>query len=169
MNDKIVGYITADIAKKEKRKIMEWSRKLIKEENLYYINKKDKIDGGNVTTDLHLTLFYGLNENSVNTKEVDDCINKIVLEKIEIDDIGIFPVPNQAYQVLYFSIKNKEIFKKYHELFKKFSYFEEYQNFEYIPHITIAFVKNEFDVSKIAYNGLKVLSIEKLTHHISEK
>ncbi len=169
MNEQKIGYITINFADKEKKEITNWS-KVIQNKDLYFISKDGKIDGGNVTDDLHLTLFYGFNEKLINKDKFRDFIDNINLENIEINKVDVFFPVGQEYKVLYFSIKDKgDIIKKYHEKLKKFPHYVEFQKFEYVPHITIAFVKKDFDVSKIFYNGPQFLHVKKAIYHSKTK
>ncbi|MDO8572165.1 MAG: 2'-5' RNA ligase family protein [bacterium] len=170
MDKQKTGYIAVYFADKEKNLVRDWS-KIIQDRDFYFISKKEKIDGGNVTDDLHLTLFYGFNEELVYKKDdIQDFIDSMNLENIEIDKVGVFSPMDQEYKVLYLSVKDKENnIKKYHEELKKFPHFAEFQKFEYVPHITVAFVKKDFDTSKIAYNGPQFLRVKKAIYHVKNK
>ena len=75
-------------------------------------------------------------------------------------------MPDQDYKVIYLAVKDKDgLINKRHEELMKFPHFEEYQKFEFIPHIAIAFVKKEFDEASIDYQGPRFLHIEKIIYH----
>jgi|SRR3989344_1284063 len=44
-----------------------------------------------------------------------------------------------------------------------------FKKFDYVPHVTVAFVKKDFDTSRIAYNGPQFLRVKKAVHHIKNK
>jgi|SRR3989344_411967 len=165
-NDKSIGYITANFSEKEKEEIIRWS-KSIKDKDLHLTLVDGKIEGGNVTGDLHLTLFYGLDENKINQRELKDFLGTIDLGILDIGEMDVFSLPDQEYKVLYLPVKDtRGSINRCRERLKELSYFTEYQKFEFKPHITIAFVKSEFDMHDINYTGPKVLHVEKITHHI---
>ena len=86
MNKQNIGYITANFLEKEKIEIINWS-KIINNKDLYFAKKDGKIDGGNVTDDLHLTLFYGLDEDKINKNYIEiytPTENYIIREKLKI-------------------------------------------------------------------------------------
>src|SRR5680860_894229 len=145
MNKQNIGYITASFPEKEKMEIINWS-KIINDKDLYFTKKDGKIDGGNVTDDLHLTLFYGFDEDKINKNDIKKIIDSINFKSIEIEDVSIFSLPDQEYKVLYLAVKDKEgRIKEYHEELKTLPHFVEYQKFKFTPHIAIAFLKKEFD------------------------
>ena len=169
MNKQKIGYITANLTDKEKKEIINWA-KMIQDKDLYVISKNGKTDGGNVTDDLHLTLFYGFNETLINKDDIEDFVYNINLKNIEIEKVGVFFPMDQEYKVLYLSVKDEGgSIKKYHEGLKKFPHFVEFQKFEYVPHITIAFVKKDFNTSRITYNGPQFLRVKKITYHSKSK
>ncbi len=165
MNKQNIGYIAADFQEKDKIEIINWS-KTIRDNDLYITSIDGKTKGGHMTDDLHLTFFYGLDEDLINKNDVQDFINTINLESIEIGKIDIFPVADQTCEVLYLSVEDQlGKIRKYNETFKKFPHFTEFQKKEFIPHITIAFVKKGFDVNKFTYTGSKILNIKEIIHH----
>src|SRR5680860_1912884 len=103
MNKQNIGYITASFPEKEKMEIINWS-KIINDKDLYFTKKDGKIDGGNVTDNLHLTLFYGFDEDKINKNDIKKIIDSINFKSIEIEDVSIFSLPDQEYKVLYLSL-----------------------------------------------------------------
>ncbi len=93
---------------------------------------------------MHMTLFYGL----------DDLIfNKKTLDKIKIDDIKLGRLElfhskefNCNALVLKIDDKNKKL-EKIHNNLSKFDIVDEKINeFKFTPHITIAYVKKDFNI-----------------------
>lgn len=169
MNKQNIGYITVSFLEKEKIEIINWS-KIISDKDLYFAKKDGKIDGGNVTDDLHLTLFYGFDEDKINKNDIKKIMDSINFESIEIEDVGFFSLPDQEYKVLYLAVKDKKNrIKKYHEELKILPHFVEYQKFKFTPHIAIAFVKKESDETMVTYNGPRFLRIKKIAYYSKGK
>jgi 2'-5' RNA ligase len=169
MNKQNIGYITANFLEKEKIEIINWS-KIINNKDLYFAKKDGKIDGGNVTDDLHLTLFYGFDEDKINKNYIEKIINNVNLGSIEIGGMSTFSFPGQEYKVLYLAIKDNEgRIKECHEELKNLPHFAEYQKFKFTPHVAIAFLKKEFDETIVTYNGPRFLHIKKIVYHSKGK
>jgi 2'-5' RNA ligase len=169
MNKQNIGYVTANFPEKEKIEIINWSKN-INDKNLYFAKKDGIIDGGNVTDDLHLTLFYGFDEDKINKNDITKIIDNINLGSIEIGNVNTFSFPDQEYKVLYLTIKDNEgKIKEYHEKLKKLPHFVEYQKFKFTPHVAIAFLKKEFDETRVTYNGPRFLHIKKIVYHSKGK
>jgi len=168
MQKKETGYIEAIFTKESKQKIIDWAT-FLKEEDLFSASINGKVEGGDVTDTLHLTLFYGFDEKLLNQDEMLKYINTIKLNNIQIEGVGTFPVPDYGCKVLFLKVKDeKNIIKNIHKDLKKFPHYIEHQKLEYKPHITIAYVKNTFDSRAIIYNESKSLLIEKIMHSSKE-
>jgi hypothetical protein len=169
MNTQKIGYVTVNFLEKEKGEIINWSKN-INEKDLYFASRDGKIDGGNVTDDLHLTLFYGFNEDTINKNDIKKVINNINFKSVEIDGLSVFSLSDQEYKVLYLAIKDKENkIRQCYEEFKKLPHFAEYQRFEFIPHIAIAFIKKEFNETEVIYQGPQFLHIKEIIYHSKVK
>ncbi len=162
---KKISYISAEFFEKEKEKIMQWSKSSIKESDLCGVLENGKI-GGNVADDLHLTLFYGFDEDRINVEQIQKWIKTTNLVEVEVGKIQVFSLPDQEYKIIYLVIRDKNgKIKKLHEELKCFAHFTKYQRSKFIPHITIAFVKKEFNENAITYNGPKSLPIREIVYH----
>ncbi len=157
MNTKNLSYISLEFSEEQKKKISIWAKEFIGEVE------------ENVTDDLHLTVFYGLNDDLLDDEKLNDVLSHNTISDVVIGKVETFSLPSQSYKVVYFSIENTEKIKNLHEKLKEFPYFEEYQKLIYTPHITIAFVNKDFDTSKLSYTGSKIFSVKKVTRHMKAK
>jgi hypothetical protein len=95
-----ISYITAEFFEEEKEKIARWSKTAIKNFDLYKILENGKV-GGYATDDLHLTLFYGLDEDRINIADIQKWISAVELENLEIEGVESFALPAQEYKIIY--------------------------------------------------------------------
>lgn len=160
-----IGYITAEFSEEFKKMIKEWSLTIPKEE-IVTAEINGKKEGGNVTDDLHLTLFYGFDDEKINKEDLIGFINNNTIKKLSIGKLGFFPVPQYKCNILYLKIDNENILEKMHDSLKKFPYFEKFQNNKFVPHITIAYIKDSFDISSIKLPlEINKVSIKEFMYH----
>jgi len=162
-----IGYIEVVFTEEIKKAIMQWSSS-VKETDLYVIiSPAGKVEGGNMTGSLHLTLFFGIGDACVNHEAISKHINSIDLKELRVKGLGTFPVPNYNCKVLFLGIDvgGGELFK-IHENFKKFSYFKKYQHTRYALHISIAYINNDFELNNLTYAGPILLPISEIRYRI---
>lgn len=165
MKKQKIGYIDAIFDEKTKKEIESWSM-IVRDEDLYTISNENKKDGGNITDKLHLTLFYGFDENLLNMDEVLKFIDNIKLDIVKINGLGTFPVTGHNCKILFLKVDDDEdIIKNIHEELKKFPYFSEYQKLKFIPHIAIAFIRNDLNTNALVYSNPSTLSVKKISYH----
>ena len=167
MQNKKIGYVAIQFTPETNQEIIAWSQS-IKKEDLVTAIIDGGTEGGNVTDKLHLTLFYGFNDELLNKVELSKFINKIKLREIKIRGLGFFPVGNHNCDVLHLQIKddNGEL-RKIHEELKAFPHFSEDQKFEYTPHVTIAYVKKNFNLNTLIQNQPEMLRVRKTSYILS--
>jgi len=168
MENKEIGYVEVVLTEKSKQKVVDFSR-IIKDEDLFTAKINGKIEGGNLTEKSHLTLFFGLNDKLVNKEKLLEYINSIKLESIMIEAIDMFPVKEYNCKILYLRVKDDNfLIKNISNNFKNFPYFIESQPAEFIPHITIAYVKNNFDPTELSNNFPTTLYLERIVYKIKK-
>lgn len=153
MEQKEKGYIATEIKNEFIKYLLEWSEKTIPKDIILQQEINGKLEGGNVLSEAHLTLFFGLNNRLVDKKIVNQLIDSIDLKELKIDGIKAFNIPQMKCKILYFSVDDKNsVLKNAHNKFLELPHFEEDQK-PFIPHITIAYVKDSIDESSIFYDG----------------
>lgn len=160
-----IGYIEAVFQEDEKQKVVDWVNS-IKKEDLFTAIINGKVEGGNIANKLHLTLYYGFNEYLLNKDDLFHYIESMIPKTVDIIGLGTFPIKGYDCKVLFLKVSDTEnILRKIHNDLGKYSHFVEYQQEEYVPHISIAYVKKDFDLNSLIYGGPKRLSIKEILYH----
>jgi len=160
IKEQVKGYVAVTISPEAVKALADWSIKAIPEENLFWSEVNGKKEGGNVIDDAHLTLFFGLNDELINKKEIEELIKTLSLSELEIVGVKAFPVPQIKCKILYFIVNDdKGLLQRIHDEFLKMPHYEEDQK-PFKPHITIAYVKESFNEKGIEYNGLNKVTIK---------
>lgn len=167
MEPKKIGYVEVQFTPETHQQVVAWAH-TIKNEDLVTATIDGKTEGGNVTDKLHLTLFYGFDDERLDKDKLSEFINQIKLKDFKVSGLGIFPVKEYDCYVLYLRVEdNDNELKKIYMGLKEFSHFSEYQKFEYTPHITVAYVKKDFNLDAIKQNLPKILYVHKTHYAIS--
>ena len=163
MEEKI-GYVALEFGEDFKQEIMKWSSQ-IGESDLVTAIIDGKAEGGNVTDKLHLTLFYGLDENTLDQDKLSKFITTLPKLMIRVTGIGTFPQDVFACKAIYLEVSDDSgELQTIHEWLKKFPHFSKYQKYDYKPHITIAYVTTGFDINLLTNDFPKNLSVKAITH-----
>ncbi len=163
MEEKI-GYVAIEFEEASKQAVADWVSQ-ISESDLVTATINGKIEGGNVTNRLHLTLLYGLDENALVQDELSDFIIALPKPIVRVIGIGTFPQEVFACKTLYLEVSDDSgELQATHERLKNFPYFSKYQKHEYKPHITIAYVATRFDTNSLTNDFPGSLSVKAITH-----
>ncbi|MBP6945572.1 2'-5' RNA ligase family protein [Patescibacteria group bacterium] len=163
MQDQKTGYVALTFAEDVKQRIIQWSKQF--DESFFSAVVDGKTEGGNVTNKLHLTLFYGFNEEQFDKAELLGFLTGLKLDPLSIEGVGTFPVPQYNAKVLFLRVKDDGKLKEAHEKLKTYPFFEEYQKYGFTPHITIGFVRDTFDESSITYDGPSTLPVANVVYY----
>jgi 2'-5' RNA ligase len=149
------GYIQIEFESELKKSLAEWSKKSINPKYLIYGEIDGKSIGGFVAQDAHITLIYGIPENTKYSEEIQQEVQKIILPKIKISGIKCFNIKQYGAKILYLSIDDENgDLGRIHEKFERFISEELQQNQPpFVPHIAIAYVSESFDESSLIYGG----------------
>lgn len=90
----------------------------------------------------HVTVVYGLLTNDID--DIGDFLSKA---DIEIGDIGWFHKEEDGYHVLRFEVASKELERMYESIVSSVENVRTYR--EFIPHITVAYIKDGSDLQSI--------------------
>ncbi len=124
------------------------------DEEYYYKSKTIDYINGNVTNDLHMTLFYGVKTEDVDLDLINDSLESINLNKIHLGDIGFFTTDEAPYIVAYIKVLDHD--KRLANLadtLKMFSHEISVQYDTYFPHITLAYLTREYKSNEFDHNG----------------
>lgn len=116
-----VGYLMAEF------RVHDWEeiQKFVKEEDLHEKGRE---------LNPHVTIAYGFKQDT-NEKELFSRLKGQDYITVIMDDIGIFE--NEEYDVLYIQVQSNDLFR----LHSKFANELGKQDFEYNPHMTIAYLQ----------------------------
>lgn len=159
-----IGYIAVEFTDASKQEVIRWSSQ-ISECDIARAVIEGKEEGGNVTDKLHLTLFYGLDEDSLNQDELDDFIMRLNISSVDVIGIAMFPVEEFGCNALYLEVSDESgELKSAHENLEEFPHFSKYQKFDFKPHITLAYVVKGFDLGSLSNDFPRNLSVKAITH-----
>jgi 2'-5' RNA ligase len=131
------------------------------QEDFYYSEIRESISG-DVTAKLHLTIFYGLIAEKIDKTKMKRHLESIKLESLKLGKIFLKSGYQNLYQILEVEVLDENnVLKEIYESFKVFSY-EESVQLEFKPHLTLAYVKSDYQLSKIPeyLNTIKIKEIK---------
>lgn len=168
MNKKEKGYISVVIQDEFIKHLLVWSETAIPKEVILQQEIDGKLEGGNVLSEAHLTLFFGLDDQLANKNKIREFIDSVNLKELRIDGIKVFHMPQMKCKILYFAVEDKGgSLRSVNNKFLELPHFKEDQK-PFVPHITIAYVKDSFNESSISYDGpviFPVKSVEYIKHN----
>ena len=161
-NRKKVGLVKLNFFESEKIKIESHIRGLINEEDFAYQENGEKYKGGIVIDRMHVTLFYGLdgekfNKNNLNNIKIPDFV--------EVNKFKMFYFKDCDCNALVLIVNDeKKELQKIHDKLSILDILEdEIHDFNFVPHITIAYVDKNFKINNDKFfinKRLKVKNIE---------
>lgn len=166
LNKSKIGYVSADLVPETIQSLTEWSNKYIPQKSLFTMEMGGKVEGGNVMDDAHLTLFFGIDEQNLDHKKLQDYLSSLDVKTLKIECVNTFETPQQGCKIIYLKVSNqKNKLSSIHNDILKFPHFKELQNLNFVPHITIAFVKEEFDERSIPLDNISELNVRGIFYH----
>ena len=115
--------------------------KVVTDDNFYYSDVISRISG-DVTAKAHLTLFYGLDESEMNNSELKDYIKNIEIAELQLNNFMLFDGYQNMYKVLCIEVDDSS--QKLLAISRKLSQFKHEGDYEFKPHITLAYVKADY-------------------------
>lgn len=100
---------------------------------------------GNMANSLHLTLFFGLENYQIDNPEINKIINSTTFKEIKLGKLFFFEGYENLYRVLCVEVLDED--KKLFNLSKKFeSFAPDREPKEFKPHLTLAYVTNDYEI-----------------------
>ena len=156
------GYIAAEFEDKEIVVLQKLVKKICKQDDFYYSNVVDYIKG-DVTKNLHLTIFYGLIDNKIDKVKLNRYIRGIKLKTFKLGKCILVPGYKDLYQSLRIEVLDKDKnLQMISDSFKKFNY-EKSVQLEFRPHLTLAYVKPDFKLGS-SYVFPKEINIKEIKY-----
>lgn len=158
---KRIGYVILSFLDKDKQEIKNYFNKCIDKKDYFFAKVSGKNKGGLVLGKMHVTLFYGLDDKIFDKKTLD----KIKIDDIKLGKLELFYIKEFKCNALVLKIddKNKKLEKIHSNLSELDIMDEKINKFKFAPHITIAYVKKDFNITDKDYflnKKLKVRGIE---------
>lgn len=156
------GYISIQFYKSDVDIFKNIIRNICGQNDFYYSDVIDYIQG-DVTSNLHLTLFYGLLNKKDDVSKINNQIKKIGLKSVDLGKIFLMSGYKSLYQILCVEIlDNNNKLKDFSEIFQQFNYEPSVQLPDFKPHLTLAYVKPNFQLGKIVkyFNSIKIKEIK---------
>lgn len=141
-----LGYIEVIFNEEDIQVFRNIVKELCDESNLYYSDVVHHIKG-DVSLKLHLTLFYGLIDEKLDRRKIDEYIKEIKIQKLKLGKIFLKPGYLNLYQILMVEVLDED--GELSAISKRFKDFEhDISVKEFKPHLTLAYVNPEFNLTK---------------------
>lgn len=163
MVERDYGYVAATFAGKDIEPFQKLTESVCSESDLYHPDTVDYVNG-NVSTDLHLTVFYGLVDAKIDREELQAQIDKIQLEKLRLGELFLRQTPDNSYQILWIVVKddNRQL-QAVSDSFKRFDHDDSVQ-LEFMPHLTLAYVKPEYRLENSMPDYPREIKVEEVKY-----
>ncbi len=143
MVERDYGYIAATFSDKDKEPFQRLTEELCKEGDFYRSESVDYING-DVSSDLHLTIFYGLVDEIVDKDKLKAHVENLHLDKLKLGDLFLRQAPEGNYQILWVMVADEDNkLKDAAECSRDFEH-EDSVQLEFMPHLTLAYVRPEY-------------------------
>ncbi len=156
---KTIAYIKATFYKEDIDNFNNLVNEIV-EPSLFYSSDVVEHIKGNVTSKLHLTLFFGINPRLYNFLEIEEYVKNIKLESIELGDMFLMDGFQSLYKILSINVldNNKELEKIYNDVKELIN--DERDTSRFLPHLTLAYVDNDFMLPNDTVSYPKKLRIQ---------
>jgi 2'-5' RNA ligase len=136
-----LGYVALTFGNDTKQKLNNFLHTVYSKSDFYRSPVIPSING-DVTYDLHMTIFYGFN-NTGEFEDIRQYIDKIELPDIEVGGIKFLSGYQNLYKILVLSVLDvsNELENLHKELKNRFSFSKKVQHSEFLPHITLAYLE----------------------------
>lgn len=162
-NHRNSSYVSAEFSDKIKAEFFELTNQTVDSEFFYKSPEKEYING-NVANNLHLTMYYGLDDDLKNSQSFQELLDSIDLKKIYLGDIFL----QRGFQGLY-KILMIEVIDEDEQLYKIAEQISEYdprytKKFlrTFMPHLTLCYVENNFDINSIKNIFPEEVAVDKI-------
>lgn len=139
------AYIEIQLSDSSKISLRDLCREIVLESELYYSDVVTRISG-DVTGKAHFTLFYGISTEELNNPKLKKLVSQIDIDKLEVGNLMLFEGFQNLYKVLNLEIKPTQKVLDYLKMILEFKHSELISNREFKPHITLAYVKNDYKI-----------------------
>lgn len=146
MTERDYGYVATTFAGEDIESFQDLAKRIAQREDLYYSNTVDYIQG-DVSSKLHLTLFYGLLDEKIDRDEMNTYLASIdVPQALTLGGLTVKDEYKGYCQILWVDVLDKDgKLREISESFRRFPY-EESVQLGFVPHLTLAYVRNGYQL-----------------------
>lgn len=142
-----LSYVEITFNQDEVNSFKELVNSVCKPEDFYTSDTISRING-DVTSKLHLTLYYGLIDQQINEKEIKNHVSQIDITTVKLGKPFLKVGFKGLYKILMIEVLDEDNkLKEAHESLKQFAHVETSPVF--MPHITLAYVQPEYEIGDI--------------------
>lgn len=136
------SYIALELSSEYKRKLEDFLKTILSEEDYYYSDVVPSISG-DVTDKVCITMHYGLTKDAIKDKCVKNILNNFKPFGVKIEKLEIVNGYQNLYKILRLKVVLSEELKNLNE---EISRCKSALTSEYVfdPHITMAYLKSSF-------------------------
>lgn len=162
MNEKNYAYVELTFYKNTKNYFRKIVSEVVSPDQFYYSDIISRIRG-DVTEKAHFTLFFGLEEASVNNPQLQKLINTTTIKIVRLGKLELFEGYQGLYKVLCIKIldEDKSLFNLSNKMLN-FDHDKSVVHTDFKPHITLAYVKSDYTLPKNYKMGKKAVRIKKI-------
>lgn len=157
--NKSFSYVEITLPEESKEYFSDFVDKTVPKEMFYKSPVVEFIDG-KVTDKLHLTLFYGLDPSASDNQELKDLLSTLDVKELKLGKPFFFSGFQNLYKVFCIEVLDQDLeLKKLSDQIKQFAPVEN-QRYVFKPHITLAYVQNEFTLPDQPLEFEEVLKVD---------
>lgn len=162
MKEKEYGYIAATFSEEDTKPFQKLIKVICGESDFCYSDTIGYIKG-DVSSRLHLTLFYGLIGDNIDKNRLNDHLRKIKLPTLRLGELALKQESNNFCQILCIQVIDQDQdLATISESFKKFEY-EKSVQLEFTPHLTLAYVNPEHKL-RGSFNFPQRIRVQKIEY-----
>lgn len=156
------GYVSASFSERDINSFQRVVKETCKQNDFYYSDVVDYIKG-DVSADLHLTVFYGLINETIDKPKIKKHIERIGLRSLILGELIFVEGHDNLYKILAVSVldNNCELETIFNS-FRQFD-FEKSVQLGFKPHLTLAYLKPNF-VLKSTHILPKILRVKQISY-----
>lgn len=141
-----LGYVEVKIDKTGTEIFHQLVMRICNKDDFY---KSDVVNyiNGDVTSKLHLTIFYGCNATGKQLKMLKNYVNKINLPELKLDKLFLLPGYQNLYQILCVKVIDKDNkLKKIYQDISNYGHDPKIIHSKFLPHLTLAYVRSDYKI-----------------------
>jgi 2'-5' RNA ligase len=158
------GYVSLILDTEKIKSFQDLLQKICAPDDLYY----SEWVHGDVTEELHLTLFYGLINEKLDKEKLQSHLDSIKVKSLKLGKIVLIPGYQNQYQVLMIEVLDDggEL-KRIHESFKQYDFEPSVQHPQFRPHLTLAYLKPDFKFKNAPIVSLSEINVSEIKYNES--